>query len=83
MAQCWTLTYNALAGVHCEFFFNYLSTGPYTTAFHGEIEAIIVVVQHLSIRAHLFEKVVTLPDSKSTLEIVINKQINFQRIKEC
>ena len=77
------LTHSALAGIHCEFFHFHPSTVPYTTAFHGEIEAIIVVVQHVSIRAHLFEKVVISPDSKSVLQILINKQINFQRIMEC
>lgn len=76
-------TRGAGAGIHCELFNFYLPIGPCATAFDGEIEAITVAIQQLSIRKHSFERAVILSDSKSALQALLNKQNNSQRILEC
>ena len=48
-------THGAGANIHCELYNYYLPKGPCTTDFDGEIEIIVVAVQQLSIRVHLFK----------------------------
>ncbi|GFX62598.1 RNase H domain-containing protein [Trichonephila clavipes] len=78
------LYHGAEASIFCELLSFYLPLGIFTTSFDGEIEAIAVAVEQLSLRSSEFNRVVIFSDSKSALQALSqNCLCNSQRIFKC
>ncbi|XP_035213545.1 uncharacterized protein LOC118187438 [Stegodyphus dumicola] len=62
------------AGVFSKLFSFYIPVGGYSTHFDGELKAIHVALQQLSLRQSSFGRVVVLPDSTSALQAISSYQ---------
>ncbi|GFV65923.1 uncharacterized protein LOC103524116 [Trichonephila clavipes] len=70
-------------GVFSHLFF-YLHTGPLTTHFDGEVEAIHIALQQLAVRLPPIERAVILSDSTSALQALSNyNENNCLRVQNC
>ena len=58
---------NAGAGIHCELFSCYTPLGQHSTAFDGEIEAILTALRVLNSYHNKFERAVIFSDSKAAI----------------
>ncbi|GFV65935.1 uncharacterized protein LOC103521360, partial [Trichonephila clavipes] len=71
-------------GVFSHLFSFYLHTGPLTTHFDGEVEAIHIALQQLAVRLPLIERAVILSDSTSALQALSNyNENNCLRVQNC
>ncbi|GFS62622.1 uncharacterized protein TNCV_3736911 [Trichonephila clavipes] len=78
------LCHGAGASIFCELLSFYLILGIFTAAFDGEIEAIAVAVEQLSLRSSKFNRAIIFSDSKSALQILSQNYLcNSQRTVEC
>jgi len=58
---------NAGAGIHCELFSCYMTLGQHSTAFDGEIEAVLNALRVLKSYHNKFERAVIFSDSKAAI----------------
>ncbi|GFT48729.1 uncharacterized protein LOC103524116 [Trichonephila clavipes] len=71
-------------GVFSHLFSFYLHTGPLTTHFDGEVEAIHIALQQLAVRLPPIERAVILSDSTSALQALSNyNENNCLRVQNC
>lgn len=75
---------NAGAGIFSEMFAFYITLGPNTTPFDGEVEAIRLATQQLLTRVEDFESAVILSDSISAIQAASSLDYSdSQRLKSC
>lgn len=63
---------DAGAGIHCQFFSQYIVLDKHANHYDGELEAIRTALQNILYRPYIQQKIVILSDSKSAIEAIVN-----------
>ena len=79
---CHNFNNTAGAGIYSKLFCSYISLGPNSTHFDGELEAINSALKQLFYHINLFNKAVIFSDSKSALQAIYTSVCTTKRTAE-